>query len=253
MRSRVETPKVMAQNIIAHKKNPYDHIIVASLYDPVGVYDFETVTNVVIPEETDLTYPALSVLLNTQFANWFVYFCIFNRAIRDMHLDAYFLDHLVLPTELSADELDLLDGLYGLLAITGTAVEHDELPAAAATYEELQSVANAVTYELYLRDATAEPLETDLCGLVADLLDGYDTAYLDWYRSHLQADSDAAIAERFSADLFETATEVVDAVRPPEIEAELRKIADHPWVRTIERDQHTDGESRPTFGPTEDR
>ncbi|WP_436927979.1 Eco57I restriction-modification methylase domain-containing protein [Halosimplex amylolyticum] len=272
-RERVETPKVMAQNIIAHKQNPYDHIIVASLYDPVGVYDFETVTNVVIPEESDLTYTALALLLNTQFANWFVYFYIFNRAIRDMHLDSYFLEHLVLPMEISATESELLDDLYGLLAITATAVEHDELPGAVATddepprdaerdgelpgatdaYRELQSVANAVTYELYLRDATTDRLETDLCGVLSNLLDGYETGYLDWYRSHLQAGSDAAIADRFSADLFRTATEVADAVRTPEIDAELAAIAEHPWVETIERGQHTDGESRPTFGPTEDR
>ncbi|WP_415383520.1 Eco57I restriction-modification methylase domain-containing protein [Halosimplex sp. TS25] len=262
-RRRLETPKVMAQNIIAHKQNPYDHIVVAALYDPVGVSDFETVTNVVIPEESDLTAPALAVLLNTQFVNWFVYLSIFNRAIRDMHLDSYFLEHLVLPTEISAAESDLLDDLYGLLAITATAVEHDELPGvvgaddgrpgAEDAYRELQSVANAVTYELYLRDATTNRLETDLCGVLSDLLDGYETEYLDWYSSHLRADSDAAIADRFSADLFRTATEVAEAVRTPEIDAELAAIAEHPWVETIERAQHTDGESRPTFGPTEDR
>lgn len=260
-RRRVETPKVMAQNIVAHRKNPYDHVVVAAAYDPVGVYDFETVTNVVLPDESGLTYPALAVLLNTQFANWFVYYSIFNRAIRDMHLDSYFLDHLVVPKSLSDAEATVLDRLYGLLAVANTAVEYDglleldeggALPDPEETYEELQSVANALTYELYLRDASTRPLETDLSGLLSGLLGRYDVAYRDWYASHLENESEAQVVERFSEELFRNAVEVAEAVRTEAVDVELAAVADHPWVTTIERGRHVaDDESRPTFGPTQ--
>ena len=250
---RVEAPKVMAQNIIAHKKNPYDHILLAAVYDPIPSYSFETVTNIILPDDAELSLPALTVLLNTQFVNWFVYFSIFNRAIRDMHFDSYFLKHLILPREMSESEQSVLERLYGLLAITGVALEYELHPQAHETYRELQSIANAVTYELYFRDVAAQPLETDLVDLVSAELDAYDIEYIDWYCAHLQSTTEEEIEEHFhaSAELFDTARYVAEAFQREAIDQTLDEIAGHPWVDIIERGQHNQTD-RPLFGPFED-
>ncbi|WP_227379924.1 Eco57I restriction-modification methylase domain-containing protein [Haladaptatus halobius] len=251
-RQRVETPKVMAQNILAHKKNPYDHLLIAAVYDPVETYNFETVTNIVVPDDANLSLPALAVLLNTQFVNWFVYFSIFNRAIRDMHFDAYFLDNLVLPGDLSEVDQSVLEDLYGLLAITGVAMEYDSLPSAQEPYAEFQSMANALTYELYLRNVAEQPLETDLVELISTVLDDHDINFIEWYCDHLKSANEQEIIDAFCEreGLFATATDVVESLQSGVIVRELEKIADHPWVEIIERGQQW-RDDRPFFGPFE--
>ena len=251
-RRRVETPKVIAQNIIAHRTRPYDHLRIAAAYDPIGTYTFETVTNVVVPADAALSPPALAVLLNSQFINWFVSVSIFNRAIRDMHLDACFLERLILPPDLTTPDRSTLDALYGLLAVAGVAVEYELDPRARDTSRELQSVANALIYDLYFRDAAETPLETDLVSRVAAELEGHDVAYREWYRSHLACPSETAIAAAFPASLFETATAVAAAFRRGPVASELEAVASHPWVEIIERGRHRAGD-RPVFGPFETR
>lgn len=247
---RLEAPKVIAQNIIAHVQNPYDHLVVAAAYDPVPSYTFETVTNILLPEDSRWSLPALATLLNTQFVNWFVNVSIFNRAIRDMHLDRYFLERVVLPADVSDVQREVLETLYGLLAVTQVAAEHDALPDGREAYDELQNVTNALTYELYLADVDEHPLRTDLAGAVEDVLDGFALGYEEWYGSHLRsADVDEVVAA-FDEDLFETAGAVAEALVCEETTEYMRAIADHPWVEVIERGEHRPAEGgRPCFGP----
>lgn len=251
---RLESPKVMAQNIIAHVQNPYDHLVIAAVYDPVQSYNFETVTNIRLPEESRLSLPVLTALLNTQFVNWFVYVSIFNRAIRDMHLDRYFLERVVLPKSISDAQLEVVEQLYGLLAVTSVAMEYDGLPAGKSTYEELQSVMNALTYEMYLRDADEPPLQTRLAETVHEILSGFDVEYEEWYTAHLRSADSREVEARFEEHerLFDTAEDVADALRCEETTGELRAIAEHPWVDVIERGQHySETADRPQFGPND--
>lgn len=250
-RQRLESPKVMAQNIIAHVQNPYDHLVIAAVYDPVESYNFETVTNILLPDDSDLSLPALSVLLNTQFVNWFVYYSIFNRAIRDMHLDRYFLERIVLPKTITDTDCSALEQLYGLLAVTNVATEYDALPDGEPVYTELQSIANALTYEMYLREVDEQPLETNLVDTVAAVLADHDTAYADWYTQHLTATNPGEVEALFrkSNEVFETAVDVVIALGREDAVGEMEAIADHPWVRIIEKDLHRRQDAAPLFGP----
>lgn len=253
---RLESPKVMAQNIIAHVQNPYDHLVIAAVYDPVQSYNFETVTNILLPEDSKLSLPVLTALLNTQFVNWFVYFSIFNRAVRDMHLDRYFLERVVLPKSISDVQHEIVEKLYGLLAVTHVAEEYDALPGAQSTYEELQSVTNALAYEMYLRDAEEPPLETQLAETVHEILGEFDIEYEEWYAAHLQSSDSAEVKAKVNENetLFDTAESVADALRCEETTKELEAIADHPWVEVIERGQHyPEKAERPQFGPIDNK
>jgi hypothetical protein len=250
-KQRLEAPKVMAQNIIAHVQNPYDHLVIASVYDPVESYNFETVTNILLPEDSDLSLPALSVLFNTQFVNWFVYYSIFNRAIRDMHLDSYFLERVVLPETFTKTNCSVLDQLYGLLAVTNVADEYAALPDGEPVYTELQSVANALTYEMYLSKVDEQPLTTDLTGTVAEVLADHGLEYEDWYTQHIKAETADEVKSLFheNSELFDTANDVVKAVRRSDAVQDMEAIADHPWVETIEQGYHRREDTAPLFGP----
>lgn len=250
---RLESPKVMAQNIIAHVQTPYDHVVIAAVYDPVRSYSFETVTNVRLPADADLSLPALTALLNTQLVNWFVYVCVFNRAIRDMHLDRYFLDRVILPKTVTGTQSAVLEDLYGLLSASHVATEHDVLPDGRATYAALQSVTNALTYELYLQDVEEPPLRSTLAEAVGDVLGEFDVAYGPWYANHLRCtDTDAVVTTfRDHREVYETAERVVDSLDRDAVTDQLDVIADHPWVEIIERGrQRPDPDARPRFGPT---
>lgn len=249
---RLESPKVMAQNIIAHVQNPYEHLVIAAVYDPVRSYNFETVTNIFLPEDAALSLPVLTALLNTQFVNWFVYVSIFNRAIRDMHLDRYFLERVVVPKHITDVQREVVETLYGLLAISRVAMEFDGLPAGQSTYTELQSVMNALAYELYLQDVDDPPLRTQLAETVHEIFSEFDIEYEAWYTAHLQSTDPTAVTTTFNENktVFETAEAVADALRCAQSTKELDVIADHPWVEVIERGQHRpESADRPQFGP----
>lgn len=240
-RDRVERPKVVAQNIIAHVTRPYDHLKIAAAYDPVGVYDFETVTNVVV-EETPPSPPSLAVLLNSPFVNWFVYTLVFNRAVRDMHLDAPFLRRVPLPARLSETEDEVLSSLYGLLSATAVATEYELAAEAPRHYSTLQSVAGAASYELYFRSAPADPMEpidTGLLDALDGVLGGYEVSYEGWLADHLRCTSEAEVREAFASarPLLETAGAVA-ADLSNDVADELAAVATHPGVRRIERDRH---------------
>lgn len=252
-KERIEQPKVMAQRIIAHVQNPYDHLSIAAVYDPVSSYNFVTVANVTVPDTVDWSLPSIAVLLNSQFVNWYMYFLIFNRAIRNMNLDGYFLRRLIIPSSISDKENDIFEDLYGLLATVGAYMEYTSVDV-EETYQELESMANALTYELYLREISEPSLDTNLSKKMASVLSDYDVDYIEWYSEHLKEDDETKTKELLHANqhLVETADEVVNQFYTEGIISELNEIADHPWVQNIEREQHTrDGNQPPLFGPNQ--
>ncbi len=251
-KQRVEQPKVMAQRIIAHVQNPYDHLSIAAVYDPVSSYNFVTVANITVPNELEWSLPSIAVLLNTQFVNWYMYFLIFNRAIRNMNLDGYFLRRLIAPNEVSEEENEILENIYGLLATTGASMEYNSVDGIKETHRELESLANALTYEMYLRDVSEPPLQTNLSEKMTSVFNNYNIDYLDWYSEHLKTDDETETSELLHSNqhLLETGQEVVDSLYTEDIIEELHKIAEHPWVQNIERGEHIRCEDEPPlFGP----
>jgi hypothetical protein len=88
--------KLVFQNIIAHIENPIPHIQLIGAYDDEQTVTLDTVNNLV-PRDSSIDLHAILALLHAELVNWFVYAVVYNKAIRTMHFDQYFLDKIPLP------------------------------------------------------------------------------------------------------------------------------------------------------------
>ncbi|MBC7361199.1 MAG: N-6 DNA methylase [Candidatus Aminicenantes bacterium] len=86
-------PKIISQNIVAHVMNPYDHIIIMATYDDKGILTLDTVMNTFIKDDKFSYYYILGIL-NSKLSEWFFYWFVYNRAIRTMHFDEYYIGKL---------------------------------------------------------------------------------------------------------------------------------------------------------------
>jgi len=93
--------KLVFQNIVAHIANPAPHIRLIGAFDAAGLVTLDTVNNLV-PRTSDVDLWAMLALLHSRAVNWFVYAIVYNKAIRTMHFDQYFLDKIPLPRRFEA-------------------------------------------------------------------------------------------------------------------------------------------------------
>jgi len=92
----LKQPKIVSQNIVAHVTNPTDRIIIMATIDTDSYLSLDTVMNTVINDtKFDMRY--ILAILNSSLASWFYYWFVFNRAIRTMHFDKYYLGKLPIP------------------------------------------------------------------------------------------------------------------------------------------------------------
>jgi type I restriction-modification system DNA methylase subunit len=94
--ARFQRPKLVFQNIIAHIARPWPHIALIGTNDSANTLTLDTVNNI-IPKVSGIDLLAVLALLHSDFVNWFVYAVVYNKAIRTMHFDQYFLDKIPLP------------------------------------------------------------------------------------------------------------------------------------------------------------
>ncbi len=96
-------PRAAFQNIIAHVTKPASHI---KLIGTVLTSECATLDTVNLLASDSLSPWAVVAYLSSNFANWYVYVCVFNRAIRTMHFDGFVLRKLPVPDALEASQLD---------------------------------------------------------------------------------------------------------------------------------------------------
>lgn len=86
----LKKPKIISQRIIAHVLKPVDHIIIMSTFDSEGLLSVDTVENTIV---TDPNYDPkyLLAFLNSKLVSWFTYIFIFNKAVRTMDFDDYYV------------------------------------------------------------------------------------------------------------------------------------------------------------------
>ncbi|MBI5473746.1 MAG: N-6 DNA methylase [Ignavibacteriae bacterium] len=97
-KSRIKANSVLAQNIVAHIRNPVDHIEIIATVVPKA----EAARNVILDTINQLECVGYSnrfvlALLCSRLMNWYVYRFVFAKAIRTMHFDAVVTDRLPLP------------------------------------------------------------------------------------------------------------------------------------------------------------
>ena len=95
--SRLVQPKLMAQNIVAHIRNPKPHLQLIISFDEDGkVLNLDTVTNIVLTSKKfDIKF--ILALLNSTLTSWYAYKFIFCSAIRTMHFDKHYVRKIVIP------------------------------------------------------------------------------------------------------------------------------------------------------------
>jgi hypothetical protein len=98
-------PQAAFQNIVAHIRRPADHIALIGtvLRRPFACLD---TVNLLSIRRDGLSPAALCGLLMSDLVNWFVYVCVYNRAVRTMHFDGYFLDKIPVPDLAHLGRLD---------------------------------------------------------------------------------------------------------------------------------------------------
>lgn len=84
------SPKIVSQRIVAHVVKPIDRVIIMSAYDKVGILTFDTVENTII---TNRMYDERYIMgcINSDFISWYAYLFIYNKAIRTMDFDSYYM------------------------------------------------------------------------------------------------------------------------------------------------------------------
>ena len=85
------------QNIIAHLTTPRDHVKLIGTLVPDPVLCLDTVS-LIDTIDKKISSAVICSLLMSNFINWYVYACIYNRATRTMHFDNYFLSKIPLPS-----------------------------------------------------------------------------------------------------------------------------------------------------------
>jgi hypothetical protein len=109
--ARLQAPKIVAQNIVAHITRPVPHLRIIAAFDPLGTITLDTVNNIYITD-SNIPWEAVLALLNSKLASWFAHRFIYNQAIRTMHFDGEYAGRLPWP-ELSASAIKECQTLVG--------------------------------------------------------------------------------------------------------------------------------------------
>jgi len=111
--AELKKPKIISQRIVAHVLSPVDHIIIMSTLDQEGLLNVDTVENTIVTDpDYDMEY--LLAFLNSKLVSWFAYTFIFNKAVRTMDFDDYYVGKIpIFPTKKDEQKsvIELVDRL----------------------------------------------------------------------------------------------------------------------------------------------
>ncbi|MEO0203243.1 MAG: TaqI-like C-terminal specificity domain-containing protein [candidate division WOR-3 bacterium] len=136
-------PKIVAQRIVAHVLNPYDRIVIMASYDPEGLLTLDTVMNVIL-KTNKFTYEYILGILNSRFAEWFYYWFVYNRAVRTMDLDAYYMGKLPIK-EINSENQAIAEQIEKLVSQILQIKAQDP----NANTQELERQIDQLVYQLY--------------------------------------------------------------------------------------------------------
>ncbi len=112
-----DKPKIVSQNIVAHTKNPREKIIIMATVDYTGIITLDSVMNTILTVPK-FNYSYILSLLNSNLASWFYYWFVYNRAIRTMHFDSYYLGKLPIKSVSISEQQPFVNIVDKILSIT---------------------------------------------------------------------------------------------------------------------------------------
>lgn len=104
--------KIISQRIVAHVIRPIDHIIIMSTLDEAGLTSVDTVENTIV-EDAQYNPKTILALINSRLIGWFTYVFIYNKAVRTMDFDGYYVGKI--PVAMKMGEVD--DTISNLVSI----------------------------------------------------------------------------------------------------------------------------------------
>jgi len=115
-------PKIVSQRIVAHVLTPIDHIIIMSTLDEEGLLNVDTVENTIVTDPNyDMKY--LLAFLNSKFVSWFAYTFIFNKAVRTMDFDNYYVGKIPIYPASTDEQKSVIELVERLLKLAKLFVE----------------------------------------------------------------------------------------------------------------------------------
>lgn len=159
-------PKIISQRIVAHVLTPVDHIIIMSTLDQEGLLNVDTVENTIVTEsDYDLKY--ILAFLNSKFVSWFTYTFIFNKAVRTMDFDDYYISKIPIFPASREEQKSLIELVERLLKLVKNLAESKvEFREYINKYPRIDDT----TLETYYRKAPAENkqvlIQSNLKGII---------------------------------------------------------------------------------------
>lgn len=145
-------PKIVMQNIIAHVKNPTDHILFMAAMDEDPLITLDNVANFFYdPKLVDPNF--LLGLLNSKLMEWFAYRFVYSKAIRTMRFDKHHLDKLPLCNYEKKEEYDdvirIVKEIRKLDGKNSSGNQNSNQVSSQRQFEEKVSQVNNLIYSLY--------------------------------------------------------------------------------------------------------
>jgi len=150
--------KIVSQNIVAHVMNPFDRIIVMATLDNEGYLTLDTVMNTFITDPS-FNYFYILGILNSRLSEWFYYWFVYNRAIRTMHFDKYYMGKLPIKKITSQNKpiVQEIEELVDTIITLTQSGEYLEDKGKQAQVKEYEKQIDQLVYKLY--DLTPEEID----------------------------------------------------------------------------------------------
>lgn len=96
-KSHIHSNSILAQNIVAHITQPYEHLkIIACIPNKTDYLIVDTINQITITKDF-FTQKYLWCMLNSKLINWYCYLFILAKAIRTIHFDNSFTSRIPIP------------------------------------------------------------------------------------------------------------------------------------------------------------
>ena len=144
--------KIVSQRIVAHVLSPVDHIIIMSTLDQEGLLNVDTVENTVVTNP-DYNLKYILAFLNSKLVSWFAYTFIFNKAVRTMDFDDYYVGKIPIFPATQGEQKEVAGLVERLLDL---AKPFAESKAKFTEYVNKYPRLDDATLEAYYRNAPAK-------------------------------------------------------------------------------------------------
>ncbi|MCD6450793.1 MAG: hypothetical protein J7L64_00275, partial [Acidobacteria bacterium] len=126
---------------------PYDRIIIMATMDNQGFLSVDTVMNTILTT-SQFRYEYILALINSTLASWFYYWFVYNRAVRTMHFDSYYMGKLPIKLISIKNQQPFINLVNKILSLTQSE-DYLENPQKQAKVKEYERQIDQLVYELY--------------------------------------------------------------------------------------------------------